>query len=133
LIQVPSVAAILFNKAGAVMVDVSVNTLCGVFSGRLTQWDQIPSLGCTGYLPVVYPAQSSGTTGLFTRFLNAKCNEGGCFFVTTNCAASYTGGLPVGLWEPLPAKGDDERHEFRRWLYHVHEPGLCRIYIGGPG
>lgn len=108
LIQVPSAAtsiAIPFNKTGAAAVDLSVNTLCGVFSGRLTQWDQIPSSGRTGYLTVVYPAQSSGTTELFTRFLNAKCAETGVFYVTTNFASSYTGACRPMLWVPSPAKG----------------------------
>ncbi len=108
LIQVPSAAtsiAIPFNKAGAAALDLSVNTLCGVFSGRLTQWEQIPSSGRTGSLTVVYPAQSSGTTELFTRFLNAKCNETGRFSVTTNFAASYSGGLPVGAVGAVTSQG----------------------------
>ncbi|MFC6299479.1 protein disulfide reductase [Pseudomonas sp. CCM 7893] len=108
LIQVPAAAtsiAIPFNKAGAAAVDLSINALCGVFSGRLTQWDQIPSSGRTGNLTVVYPAQSSGTTELFTRVLNAKCNETGRFSVTTNFAASYSGGLPVGAVGAITSQG----------------------------
>lgn len=99
LIQVPSVAtsvAIPFNKTGTANVDLSVNQLCGVFSGRLTDWSQITGSGRTGAITVVYRAESSGTTELFTRFLNAKCAETGTFAVTTSFASSYSGGLPAG-------------------------------------
>lgn len=99
LIQVPSVAtsvAIPFNKTGTANVNLSVNQLCGVFSGRLTDWSQITGSGRTGAITVVYRAESSGTTELFTRFLNAKCAETGTFAITTNFASSYSGGLPAG-------------------------------------
>ncbi|AKJ99806.1 MULTISPECIES: substrate-binding domain-containing protein [Pseudomonas] len=99
LIQVPSVAtsvAIPFNKTGTANVDLSVNQLCGVFSGRLTDWSQITGSGRTGAITVVYRAESSGTTELFTRFLNAKCAETGTFAITTTFASSYSGGLPTG-------------------------------------
>ena len=98
LIQVPSVAtsvAIPFNKTGTANVDLSVNQLCGVFSGRLTDWSQITGSGRTGAINGVYRGESSGTTELFTRFLNAKCAETGTFAVTTNFASSYSGGLPA--------------------------------------
>ncbi|MDQ4394655.1 substrate-binding domain-containing protein, partial [Pseudomonas aeruginosa] len=84
LIQVPSVAtsvALPFNKSGSNAVNFAdVNTLCGVFSGRLTDWSQIPGSGRSGAITVVYRSESSGTTELFTRFLNASCSsalEGG--------------------------------------------------------
>ncbi|MBT2372648.1 substrate-binding domain-containing protein [Pseudomonas fluorescens] len=108
LIQVPSVAtsvAIPFNKAGATAVNLSVNELCGVFSGRLTTWDQIPTSGRTGNLTVVYRNESSGTTELFTRFLKAKCAETGTFAVTTNFASSYSGGLPAGAVPAVTSQG----------------------------
>ncbi|MCE6978426.1 protein disulfide reductase [Pseudomonas frederiksbergensis] len=98
LIQVPSAAtsiAIPFNKTGTANVDLSVNQLCGVFSGRLTDWSQITGSGRTGFITVVYASESSGTTELFTRFLNAKCAETGTFAITTNFASSYSGGLPA--------------------------------------
>lgn len=99
LIQVPSVAtsvAIPFNKTGTANVDLSVNQLCGVFSGRLTDWSQITGSGRTGAITVVYRSDLSGTTELFTRFLNAKCAETGTFAITTNFANSYSGGVPAG-------------------------------------
>jgi len=108
LIQVPSVAtsvAIPFNKAGTANVDLSVNQLCGVFSGRLTDWSQITGSGRTGAINVVYRNESSGTTELFTRFLNAKCAETGTFAVTTTFANSYSGGLPAGAVPAVTSQG----------------------------
>jgi ABC-type phosphate transport system substrate-binding protein len=102
LIQVPSVAtsvAVPFNKAGTAAVDLSVNQLCGVFSGRLTDWSQITGSGRTGAIKVVYRSESSGTTELFTRFLNAKCTEAESFAVTTFFDQSYgnvTKKVPAG-------------------------------------
>jgi len=108
LIQVPSVAtsvAIPFNKTGTANVDLSVNQLCGVFSGRLTDWSQITGSGRTGAINVVYRNESSGTTELFTRFLNAKCAETGTFAVTTTFASSYSGGLPAGAVPAVTSQG----------------------------
>ncbi|MGC5703344.1 substrate-binding domain-containing protein [Pseudomonas sp. NFXW11] len=108
LIQVPSVAtsvAIPFNKAGTAAVDLSVNDLCGVFSGRVNDWSQIAGSGRTGGIAVVYRNESSGTTELFTRFLNAKCAETGKFAVTTNFASSYSGGLPAGAVAAVTSQG----------------------------
>ncbi|TFY88577.1 protein disulfide reductase [Pseudomonas nabeulensis] len=115
LIQVPSVAtsvAIPFNKAGANAVDLSVNQLCGVFSGRLTDWSEITGSGRTGTITVVYRDESSGTTELFTRFLNAKCTEAKKFAVTTTFKDSYgfvqgvsAGTLPVGAVPAVTSQG----------------------------
>ncbi|RDS87902.1 substrate-binding domain-containing protein [Pseudomonas fluorescens] len=97
LIQVPSVGtsvAIPFNKSGANAVDLSVKELCGVFSGRVKDWSEISGAGRTGAITVVYRSESSGTTELFTRFLNAKCTtEPGTFAVTPIFANSYSLGL----------------------------------------
>ncbi|KAA0942636.1 MULTISPECIES: substrate-binding domain-containing protein [unclassified Pseudomonas] len=107
LIQVPSVAtsvAIAFNKAGANAVNLSVDDLCGVFSGRRTDWSQISGAGRTGPITLVYRKENSGTTELFTRFLNAKCKpslEGGTFAVTQAFGSSFSGGLPTTALNPL--------------------------------
>ncbi|MBA2930539.1 protein disulfide reductase [Pseudomonas sp. CCUG 57209] len=108
LIQAPSVAtsvAIPFNKAGANAVDLSVNQLCGVFSGRLTDWSQITGSGRTGAIKVIYRSESSGTTELFTRFLNAKCAETQPFAVTTTFSSSYGAGLPAGAVAATGSQG----------------------------
>ena len=108
LIQVPSVGtavAIPFNKSGTAAVDLSVNELCGVFSGRIVDWSGISGSGRTGAIKVVYRSESSGTTELFTRFLNAKCTEAGAFNVTTTFGTSYTGGLPAGAVSATGSQG----------------------------
>ncbi|CAI8829085.1 Phosphate-binding protein [Pseudomonas marginalis] len=108
LIQVPSMGtsvAIPFNKSGTAAVDLSVNELCGVFSGRIVDWRDISGSGRAGVINVIYPGESSGTTELFTRFLNAKCNEGGLFKVTTTFATSFTGGLAAGAVAATGSQG----------------------------
>jgi ABC-type phosphate transport system substrate-binding protein len=109
LIQVPSVAtsvAIPFNKTGSANVDLSVQELCGVFSGRIKNWSGISGAGRTGPIVIVYRSESSGTTELFTRFLNAKCNaETGSFAVTTTFANSFSGGLPAGAVAATGSQG----------------------------
>jgi phosphate transport system substrate-binding protein len=102
IVQVPSAGttvAIPFNKTGTAgtSVNLSVNDLCGVFSGRVNDWGQIANSGRTGAIQVVYRAGSSGTTELFTRFLNNQClTEPGTFSVSTTFATSYSLGLPSG-------------------------------------
>ncbi|MCK6190602.1 MULTISPECIES: substrate-binding domain-containing protein [unclassified Pseudomonas] len=108
LIQVPSVGtavAIPFNKSGTAAVDLSVSELCGVFSGRITDWSGISGSGRTGAITVVYRSESSGTTELFTRFLNAKCAETGTFNISTTFGTSYTGGLPAGAVSAAGSQG----------------------------
>ena len=111
LIQVPSVAtsvAIPFNKAGTAAVNLSVNQLCGVFSGRLTNWNQITGSGRTGAIKVVYRSESSGTTELFTRFLNAKCSEAKAFAITTTFSSSYgnvANSVPAGAVAATGSQG----------------------------
>lgn len=115
LIQVPSVAtsvAIPFNKTGTAAVNLTIPQLCGVFSGRLTNWSQITGAGRTGPITVVYRDESSGTTELFTRFLNAKCTEAKTFAVTTTFKDSYgfvsgvsAGTLPAGAVPATTSQG----------------------------
>ncbi|MFL1391171.1 substrate-binding domain-containing protein [Pseudomonas tritici] len=116
LIQVPSVAtsvAIPFNKTGTNAVDLTIPQLCGVFSGRLTTWNQITGSGRTGPITVVYRDESSGTTELFTRFLNAKCTaEAKKFAVTTTFKDSYgfvagvsAGSVPAGAVAATTSQG----------------------------
>jgi phosphate transport system substrate-binding protein len=101
IVQVPSAGttvAIPFNKTGAAgtTVNLSVNDLCGVFSGRVNDWSQITNSGRTGAIQVVYRLGSSGTTELLTRFLNNKClSEAGTFAVSSTFSTSYSLGLPA--------------------------------------
>lgn len=100
LIQVPAMATAVtlpFNKAGTAL-NLTTDDVCGIYSGRLTDWSKLSAPGGrSGPITVVYRSDSSGTTELFTRFLNAKCTtEAGKFAVTTSFGSSYSLGVPAG-------------------------------------
>lgn len=74
LVQIPSVATsvtVPFNKAGSA-IDLSVAQICGIFSGKITNWSSIDSAR-SGTIQVVYRGESSGTSELLARFLTAAC------------------------------------------------------------
>ncbi|HEL3782876.1 TPA: substrate-binding domain-containing protein [Stenotrophomonas maltophilia] len=74
LVQIPSVATsvtIPFNKAGSA-IDLSVTQICGIFSGKITDWSSIDSAR-SGSIQVVYRGESSGTSELLARFLTTAC------------------------------------------------------------
>lgn len=84
LIQIPYLTTpitipYVSGPTGAVALNDS--DLCGVFSGKLTNWNQLtnPSTGSlyTNNLPfkVVYRSDNSGTTDLLTRHLAAVCSS----------------------------------------------------------
>ncbi|MBN3791986.1 substrate-binding domain-containing protein [Burkholderia sp. Ac-20353] len=70
-------------------VALNDNDLCGIFSGKLTNWNQVtnPDNNATYSLnapiKVVYRADSSGTTDLLTAHLQQVCN-------TSNTASGVT-------------------------------------------
>ncbi|RQS65153.1 phosphate ABC transporter substrate-binding protein [Burkholderia sp. Bp8963] len=70
-------------------VALNDNDLCGIFSGKLTNWNQVtnPDTNATYSLnapiKVVYRADSSGTTDLLTAHLQKVCN-------TSNTASGVT-------------------------------------------
>lgn len=75
LLQFPTTATSVtlpFNKAGAAL-NISDANLCGIFSGQITDWSGVTGSGRTGAIQVVYRAESSGTSELFTRFLSSVC------------------------------------------------------------
>src|SRR3972149_367732 len=118
LIQVPSVATsvtIPFNKAGSA-VNLSVAQICGVFSGAISDWSTIDA-NRSGPIQVVYRAESSGTSEMFSRFLTAACAAenadtsklvGGKFAIKSTFADLYkrdaNGNLPAFL-VAAPATG----------------------------
>ncbi|ELC7366847.1 substrate-binding domain-containing protein [Stenotrophomonas maltophilia] len=74
LIQIPVALApviIPFNKPGSA-IDLSVTRICGIFSGKITNWSTIDSAR-TGTIRVVYRGESSGATELLARFLTSAC------------------------------------------------------------
>ncbi|MGK8779942.1 substrate-binding domain-containing protein [Burkholderia cenocepacia] len=70
-------------------VALNDNDLCGIFSGKLTNWNQVtnPDTNATYSLnapiKVVYRADASGTTDLLTAHLHQVCN-------TSNTASGVT-------------------------------------------
>ena len=68
---------ILYSKA----VTLNDNDLCGIFSGRLTNWSQTEGIpgsfhppALNGQISVVYRVDASGTTFLLTQHLSRVCN-----------------------------------------------------------
>ncbi len=49
--------------------------LCGIFSGKLTDWSQVDAKAAPGTITVVYRAEGSGTSYLTTQHLSFVCNS----------------------------------------------------------
>ncbi|WP_423368255.1 substrate-binding domain-containing protein [Burkholderia sp. LMG 32019] len=89
--------------------------LCGIFSGKLTNWNQVANPEGGYYwqnvpIKVVYRADGSGTTELLTRHLAAVCTTSntasGVKFVDSLTFANTTA-FPTGMpWSFVPASGD---------------------------
>ncbi|WP_295553857.1 PstS family phosphate ABC transporter substrate-binding protein [uncultured Stenotrophomonas sp.] len=77
LMQLPSMLAPIalpFNQAAAdgSILDLTTSVLCGIFSGKITDWSSTGS-GRRGPITVVYRLESSGATELLTRHLTSAC------------------------------------------------------------
>jgi ABC-type phosphate transport system substrate-binding protein len=102
LIQVPTFGVpitLAYNEPGASSLTLSDTQLCGVLSGKITDWNLLdPSIPAGTTIDVVYFSNSSGTTFLTTQHLNAVCNLSNSSFpvlpvpITTHFVAS-TGGV----------------------------------------
>jgi phosphate transport system substrate-binding protein len=106
LIQLPSMGAgvaipvvnpaIMSNGA----LTLSDNDLCGIFSGLITNFDQITDSATTpapGAFQLVYRTDGDGATFWLTNHLAAVCNGGNSnivFTPTTNFASLFPGGTP---------------------------------------
>ena len=74
--------AVVFNVEGIDVLDLTPETLAGVFAGRITSWDDA-AIRATNpdvdlpHLPItaVHRADRSGTTGNFTEFLHAAAGD----------------------------------------------------------
>ncbi|WP_277591036.1 substrate-binding domain-containing protein [Pseudomonas chlororaphis] len=76
LIQVPSVGTsvtVPYKKSGTTNLQLTGAQLCNIFSGAVTTWGQILNNTDATPIKVIYRSGSSGTTELFTRFLNDSC------------------------------------------------------------
>ena len=60
--------------------------LCGIFSGKLTNWTQVDRSAAPGTITVVYRADSSGTSFLFSQHLAAVCTPADSSFTGTLAA-----------------------------------------------
>jgi len=112
LIQIPSmgtgVSIPLNETVGGAQVSngqvtFSDNDLCGVFSGLITDFNQITDTGAAldaGAFKVAYRSDGSGTTFLLTQHLAAVCKTGTggnsaiTFSATTSFKSLFSGGTP---------------------------------------
>jgi phosphate transport system substrate-binding protein len=106
LIQLPSMGvgvSIPLNETGITsntQVAFSDNDLCGIFSGKITNFSQITDAGVTlpaGAFKLVYRSDGSGTSFLLTNHLSAVCTTantkaGVTFTATTTFANLFTAG-----------------------------------------
>ena len=83
------------------------NDLCGIFSGKLTNWNQVTNPETTANyttnapIKVIYRSDGSGTTELLTRHLAAVCTPsntaaGVTFVDSLTFTASFPSGFPAG-------------------------------------
>ncbi|WP_052321610.1 substrate-binding domain-containing protein [Ralstonia sp. A12] len=97
LVQIPSVGTpvgIPFKNASLSSLTLNDDQLCKVFSGKVTDWSGISS--ASGPITVVYRSDSSGTSEIFTRHLNAVCNSTNSnvtFVTSTKFTDSFPGGV----------------------------------------
>jgi len=111
LVQIPSVGTavgIPFQNSSLSSLTLTDDQLCGVFSGKITNWSALG--GAAGQIKVIYRSDSSGTSEIFTRHLNAVCTTGAtgnsnvAFVVSTKFTDSFPSGVPAGfVGAPLSA------------------------------
>ncbi len=110
LIQIPAVATpvlLPYKEAGITTLNLSTEQLCRIFSfdTNARTWNQVTTaaddgaVGSTSAIAVVYRAETSGTTELLSRFLNAACSPylpaGRSFTVSNNFKTVVASALPA--------------------------------------
>lgn len=73
-VQLPSVAgaiSIVFNKTGVTSLTLTEGQICGIFSGKITDWSAISS--ASGPIKMVFRSDGSGTSFSFLNHLSAVC------------------------------------------------------------
>ncbi len=89
-IQIPAVATSVvlpYKKNGVTALDLSRKEVCQIFSydPAARDWSQVGGGAYgSGPIEVVYRADNSGTTELFSQFLNAECVTHGITFNVSN-------------------------------------------------
>jgi ABC-type phosphate transport system substrate-binding protein len=93
---------------------LSDNDLCGIFSGKLTNFSQITDSAtapAAGVFKVVYRSDGSGTTFLLTNHLNAVCNStntaAGVTFTATTSFASLFSNIATQFPTAIGQKGSN--------------------------
>lgn len=90
-VQLPAIAgsiAVVFKKSGVSSLTLSEAQICGVFSGQITDWNQLVST-TSGPIRVVFRSDNSGTSFSFLNHLSAVCP-------TNKIAAGTVANLPNG-------------------------------------
>ncbi|AUT48165.1 substrate-binding domain-containing protein [Achromobacter sp. AONIH1] len=109
LIQIPSVATpvTVSYKGPTGVITLNKAQVCGIFSGKFTKWSQV---GVTvpanlNDFKVVYRSDSSGTTELLTRHLQAVCGADSnvAFSGKSTFAQEFPSNTPPATF--LPANG----------------------------
>jgi len=105
LIQVPVVATpvlLPYKETGVTALNLSTEQICKIYSfdASAQTWDQVTSgVGSTSPIQVVYRSDTSGTTELLSRFLNASCGTflpaGKSFTVSNNFKTVVSTALPT--------------------------------------
>ena len=105
LIQLPSlgvgIAIVIKNSAMTSngQITLTDDQICGIFSGKLSDWSQVNSALIPGAITVNYRSDGSGTSAIFTQHLAAVCNATNSNFSVSNLASVTTDaatGLSIG-------------------------------------
>lgn len=111
LIQIPSVGTPVTISFKGPTGDVTLNKtqLCGVLSGSISTWSglNVDPGSAPDAFKVIYRSDSSGTTELLTRHLQAVCGSDSAVTFTgkSTFAQEFPGNTPPAHF--LPAKGSD--------------------------
>jgi ABC-type phosphate transport system substrate-binding protein len=154
LIQLPAAATAVVigyaNSGTAAAVTLTDNDLCGIFSGRITDWSGIEARpgathapkGLAGRLTVIYRVDDSGTSWLFTRHLARACTaantaKGVTFTATRYFADIFTPGQTASTRRiaaaNLPAGAVFAGHRLHRARLHLDRAERPRPLRQGGG
>ncbi len=104
LVQVPAFATpvlLPFKETGVNALNLSTEQICRIFSfdAAARNWNQVSSGATASPIAVVYRIETSGTTELLSRFLNAACGQylpvGKSFTVSNNFKTVVASALPT--------------------------------------
>jgi len=105
LIQIPTIGiplTLAFNESGVGTSGLTLTDaqICGVLSGKITDWHSLDSSIASGTtINVAYRSDSSGSTFVLTGHLNAVCTSGNSNFtipvaITKTFASLFPGNTP---------------------------------------